>query len=398
MSRIAITGIGIITPLGNTLSLNRQALKEGKNGFSSIELFPTKYASLLPFGEIKISDQQLKKELNVTESGVTRTTLLALYAFRQAVDNSRLSASEIQSPQTAFINGTTVGGMCLSDELYQDANHREVGSAYLNSYDLSSVTLYIQQRYGITGICNTFNTACSSSANAIMYGARLIRNGFVKRAIVGGADSLAKFTINGFNSLGILSSAPCRPFDNARSGLNLGEGAAFLVLEKEDDVTDKPVYAYVSGWANSNDAFHPSSLSDNGEGPFLAMQQALQVAGIAPQQISFINTHGTATENNDEKESIAMQRVFGNVPAFASTKSNIGHTLGAAGAVEAVYCLLNLMYDEVYASLNFDTPIETTGLIPVTEYKPMHVEHVMSNSFGFGGNCSSLIFSKSQKM
>lgn len=398
MSRIAVTGIGIITPLGDTLALNRQALQDGKSGLSSIELFPTKYASLLPFGEIKITNEELKKQLNANEPGITRTTLLALHAFKQAVENSKLSACAIQSSQTAFINGTTVGGMCLSDELYQDANHRETGSEYLNSYDLSSVTLYIQQRYNITGICNTFNTACSSSANAIMYGARLIRNGFAKRAIVGGADSLAKFTINGFNSLGILSPAPCRPFDNARSGLNLGEGAAFLVLEKEDDVMDKPVYAYVSGWANSNDAFHPSALSDDAEGPFLAMQQALKVAGIAPQQINFINTHGTATENNDEKESIAMQRVFGNVPAFASTKSNIGHTLGAAGAVEAVFCLLNLMYDEVYANLNFDTPIETTGLVPVTEYKHMYIEHVMSNSFGFGGNCSSLIFSKGPKV
>ncbi|MCW5907054.1 MAG: beta-ketoacyl-[acyl-carrier-protein] synthase family protein [Chitinophagales bacterium] len=397
MSRIAITGIGIITPLGDTLTLNRQALQEGRSGLSSLEIFPTKYASLLPFGEIKITDKELKTRLDVTEPGVTRTTLLALHAFKQAVENCGLSASEIQLSETAFINGTTVGGMCLSDALYQDANFRETGSEYLNSYDLSSVTLYIQQRYGITGICNTFNTACSSSANAIMYGARLIQNGFVKRAIVGGADSLAKFTINGFNSLGILSSAPCRPFDNARSGLNLGEGAAFLVLEKEDNVIDKPVYAYVSGWANSNDAFHPSSLSDDGEGPYLAMQQALQVARISPKEISFINTHGTATENNDEKESIAMQRVFGNVPAFASTKSNIGHTLGAAGAVEAVFCLLNLIHDEVYASLNFDTPIEATGLVPVTEYKHMRVEHVMSNSFGFGGNCSSLIFSKGQK-
>jgi 3-oxoacyl-(acyl-carrier-protein) synthase len=394
MSKIVVTGVGVLTPLGSTLSQNREALKAGKSGLSSLQMFPSKYADILPFGEVKVQDAEFKTLLNVTEAGVTRTTLLALFAFNEAVHDAGLSDAELSSFDTAFINGTTVGGMCKADELYQDANHRDEGSEFLNSYDLGSVTLYIQQRYGINGVCDTLNTACSSSANAIMYGARLIKNGFAKRAIVGGADSLAKFTINGFNSLGILSSSPCKPFDAGRSGLNLGEGAAFLVLEKEEDAKGKKVYAEVSGWANTNDAFHPSSLSDDGEGPYLAMTQALKVAELNPQQIGFINTHGTATENNDEKESIAMQRVFNQVPPFASAKSNIGHTLGATGAVEAVFCLLNLLHQEVYPNLRFENPIETTGLVPVTEYTPLPVEHVMSNSFGFGGNCSSLIFSK----
>jgi len=394
MSRIVVTGMGIISPIGNSVAQNHIALKEGKCGFSSLELFSTKYGSALPFGEIKIPNEVLKEQLNVTEKGVTRTTLLALHAFQQAVEDSALSKSDLESMDTALINGNTVGGMCLSDELYMDANHNGVGSDYISSYNLGSVNMYIQQRYGINGVINTFNTACSSSANAIAYGARLIRNGFAKRAIVGGTDSLAKFTINGFNSLNILSSSQCRPFDAERSGLNLGEGAAFLVLERQEDAKGKKIYAGVSGWANTNDAFHPSSISDNGEGPYLAMKQALEVAGLQPEQIGFINAHGTGTENNDEKESVAMQRLFNSPPAFASTKSNVGHTLGAAGAIEAVYCLLNLMHQEVYASLNFKQPIATTGLSPVTEYKKVNLEHVMSNSFGFGGNCSSLIFSK----
>lgn len=394
MSRIVVTGIGIISPIGNSLSENHAALKEGKNGLSSLEMFPTKYATLLPFGEIKITNEDLKKQLGVTTPGVTRTTLLALHAFQQAIADRQLTEEELQSADTALINGNTIGGMCLSDELYMDANHNEVGSEYISSYNLGSVNMYIQQRYNIGGVVNTFNTACSSSANAIAYGARLINAGFAKRAIVGGTDSLAKFTINGFNSLNILSSQPCRPFDAARSGLNLGEGAAFLVLEKEEDAAGRKIYGVVSGWANTNDAFHPSSLSDDGAGPYMAMQQALQVAKLQPEDIGFINTHGTATENNDEKEGIAMQRLFSTPPPFASTKSNIGHTLGAAGAIEAVYCLLNLVNQEIYPALRFETPIETTGLKPVTEYQKKNLEHVMSNSFGFGGNCSSLIFSK----
>jgi 3-oxoacyl-(acyl-carrier-protein) synthase len=392
--KIFVTGMGIISPIGNSVADNQRALKEGKSGFSSIELFQTKYAGLLPFGEIKTPDELLREELAVSTAGVTRTTLLALHAFQQAIEDAQLSTEELHSSGTALINGNTVGGMCCSDELYMDANHNEIGSEYISSYNLGTVNMYLQQRYGINGVVNTFNTACSSSANAIAYGARLIRNGFATRAIVGGTDSLAKFTINGFNSLNILSSRQCRPFDAERSGLNLGEGAAFLVLEKEEDVKGKKVYGEVSGWANTNDAFHPSSLSDDGEGPYLAMKQALEVANLQPEHIGFINTHGTGTENNDEKEGVAMKRLFGTPPAFSSTKSNTGHTLGAAGAIEAVYCLLNLTEQEVYPSLNFKQPIESTGLSPVTEYKKMKLDHVMSNSFGFGGNCSSLIFSK----
>lgn len=394
MSKIVVTGIGLISPIGNSVSENHTALIQGKSGLSSLELFPTKYAGLLPFGEIKITNEAFKQQMGVTEKGVTRTTLLALHAFMQAIADRQLTEEELQSSDTALINGNTIGGMCLSDELYMDANKNEVGSEYISSYNLGSVNMYIQQRYKIGGVVNTFNTACSSSANAIAYGARLIENGFAKRAIVGGTDSLAKFTINGFNSLNILSSQPCRPFDAGRSGLNLGEGAAFLVLEKEEDAQGKKIYGEVSGWANTNDAFHPSSLSDDGAGPYMAMQQALQLANLQPEDIGFINTHGTATENNDEKESVAMKRLFATPPPFASTKSNIGHTLGAAGAIEAVYCLLNLVHQEIYPGLRFETPIETTGLSPVTEYRKAELKHVMSNSFGFGGNCSSLIFSK----
>ena len=192
----------------------------------------------------------------------------------------------------------------------------------------------------------------------------------------------------------ILSNEPCRPFDVARKGLNLGEGAAFVVLEKEEDAAGKTMYAEVKGYGNSNDAYHPSSTSPDADGPFLCMQRALESAGLKPNDVDFINAHGTATENNDETESIAMQRLFTTPPAFASTKSFTGHTLGAAGSVEAVYSILNLHHQEVYPSLNFETPIEVTKLVPVLEYSSKQLNYVMSNSFGFGGNCTSLIFGK----
>lgn len=394
LSRIVVTGIGVISAIGNTVAENRVALQEGKCGITSLSLLSSKYAGIIPFGEIKISTQDLQKKLHATEPGVTRTSLLALHAFNEAIKDSHLTNDEITSADTALIGASTVGGMCLTDELYDDANKNDNGSEYLSSYDCASVNIYLQKHYQMDGPVNTINTACSSSANAIMYGARLIKSGKAKRAIVGGVDSLAKFTINGFNALHILSSDICTPFDEQRKGLNLGEGAAFLILEKEEDAINKPIHAVLSGYGNSNDSFHPSSLSDEGDGPYLSMKKALEIANLTADKIDFINAHGTATENNDIVESTAMLRLFGNtVPPFASTKSNTGHTLAAAGAIEAVYSILNLAHQEIYRSLNYKQPIPATGLIPVQAYQKMPLQHVMSNSFGFAGNCSSLIFS-----
>ena len=394
MTRILVTGMGIISAIGDGIDANRASLSQGKTGIGHSSLLSSRYASLLPFGEIKISTQSFREKMHVNEQGTTRTSLIALHAFAQAIDDSKLTAQEIHSYDTALIGACTVGGMCLTDELYHDANKHDEGSAYLSSYDCGSVDMFLQKRYQINGIVDTINTACSSSANAIMHGARLIHHGLAERAIVGGVDSLAKFTINGFNALHILSDEICTPFDEKRKGLNLGEGAAFLVLEKEENIHNKHAYAELTGYCNSNDAFHPSSLSDDGEGPYFAMKGALKKANLTSDKIDFINAHGTGTENNDEKESIAMIRLFEKTPSFISTKSYTGHTLGAAGAIEALFSILSLCNGEIYPEINFSSPIVSTGLTPVSSYQKKDLQHVMSNSFGFGGNCSSLIFSK----
>lgn len=392
MSRVFITGMGVISAIGNTVAENHRALREGSCGITKSMNVPSRYAGVLPFGEILLPTEDLKEKLKTEDPGITRTTLLALHAFNEAVTAAGLSAEQLISSDTALVGATTVGGMCLMDEFFRDANKTSDGSVFLSSYDCASVNMYLQAHYKMQGIVNTINTACSSSSNAILYGARLIKNGLAKRAIVGGADSLSKFTINGFNALHILSPEVCAPFDRDRQGLNLGEGAAFLVLEREEDLAGRKVYAGLTGYCNTNDAFHPSSLS--GDGPYLSMKGALGSARLHEGQIDFINAHGTGTENNDAVESSVMQRLFGTPPPFASTKSNVGHTLGAAGAVEAVYSILSLDHQEVYAGLNFKEPIPETGLQPVQAYRKMPLQHVMSNSFGFGGNCTSLIFSK----
>jgi len=400
--------MGVISAIGDSLAANRQALVHGQSGIGFTGPANSRYTGEIPFGAVALSNAELRERTGIHEAGISRTTLLAAHAFRQAIEDAGLDrtlpaasphdaaaagATLLNSPDTALIGATTVGGMCLTDELYRDTNGGAQGSDYLAAYDGASVQQYLQKRYGLSGLVSTINTACSSSANAIQYGGRLIRNRLARRAIVGGVDSLAKYTINGFNALQILAPAACKPFDEHRQGLNLGEGAAFLVLEREEDLHGKKVYAELTGYCNVNDAYHASSLSPEGEGPFLAMQGALRSAGLDASAIGYINAHGTGTENNDASESRAMIRIFGVPPVFASTKSSTGHTLGASGAIEAVYSILDLFYQEAYPSVNFSTPIPETGLRPLTDYRQMPLEHVLSNSFGFGGNCTSLVFS-----
>ena len=195
----------------------------------------------------------------------------------------------------------------------------------------------------------------------------------------------------------ILSDSECTPFDAHRKGLNLGEAAAYLVLETEENALRRgaKIKAVLSGWGNANDAYHQTASSEDGQGAYLAIQQALQIAHLQPETIDYINAHGTATPNNDLSESRALLRVFGErVPHYSSTKPFTGHTLGAASSVEAVFSVMALRNDIVFPNLNYQTPMPEVPIRPQTELLHLPVKHVLSNSFGFGGNCSALIFSK----
>ena len=256
----------------------------------------------------------------------------------------------------------------------------------------------IAEQFGVGGLISTVSTACSSSLNSIMFGSRLIKSGKTKKAIVGGTDSLSKFTLNGFNTLMILDKGHCRPFDISRTGLNLGEGAAYLILEEKESALKarKTIYAEITAYSNANDAHHQTASSDNGEGPYLAMKKAIDMAGLNVDDISYINAHGTGTDNNDLTESIAIKRLFGdNYPPFSSTKAYTGHTLGAAGVIETVFSILAMQNKLAFPNINFKNSIKETNLIPVKELlKLENCKHVITNSFGFGGNDSSLIISK----
>ncbi|NIJ54915.1 beta-ketoacyl-[acyl-carrier-protein] synthase family protein [Dyadobacter arcticus] len=394
MKRALVTGMGIISAIGENVNENHNSLRNALTGIHKAAHFESHYSSLLPFGECKASNEELKETLGLQDSvGYTRTCLLANNAFLEAIGDAGLSPEDLSSFDTALISASTVGGMCLTDQLYEDANLKSSGSPYLESYGCSAHTLKLIKRYKIRGFTDTINTACSSSANAIMMGARLIRSGRAKRVIVGGVDSLAKYTVNGFNALKILSESACKPFDENRNGLNLGEGAAYLVLESEEAAGSKRVYAEVSGFGNANDAHHPSAMSDNAIGAVSSMRDAIQSAGISYDQIGYVNAHGTGTQNNDEVELYGLNHLFAKMPPYSSTKSFTGHTLGAAGAVEAIYSVLSIVYSELYPSLNVESPIGTYHSTPISSFSDNHaIKFALSNSFGFGGNCTSLVF------
>ena len=262
-------------------------------------------------------------------------------------------------------------------------------------HDCYASTDAIAENCGIKGYRTTVSTACSSAANALMIGARLIRHGILDCVVAGGTDALSAFTLNGFKSLRILDQKVCRPFDETRAGLNLGEGAGYLVLQREDTVSREP-YCYLKGYANRNDAHHQTASSDEGNGAFLAMSDALAKAGMSAGDVDYINVHGTGTGNNDMSESVALKRLFGdNVPPFSSTKGFTGHTLAAAGGLEAVWSALSIRHGIIWPNINHTTPMSGTGIVPEKEFRTgVPVTCVVSNSFGFGGNCSSVVFAK----
>lgn len=393
---VAITGMGIISSIGNTVEENYNSLVQSKNGISKISKIKTRHKDLIKVGEISSSNDELINQLNLPETNnYSRTALLGVIAAKQAIINANINESF--DCRTGLISATSVGGMDKTEQYFYEYLSDEKNRKYIEGHHAGDSTQKIAAQLGITDYVITISTACSSSANAIMLGARLIKAGKLDRVVVGGSDCLSKFTINGFKSLMILSDTDCAPFDEDRKGLNLGEAAAFLVLESDEIVErdTKKVLAYVSGYGNANDAFHQTASSENGDGATLAMQKALKVSGLKPEQIDYINAHGTATSNNDLSESKAIKRIFAdNIPDISSTKAFTGHTLAAAAAIEAVYAILALQHNTIFPNLNFKTAIKETGIVPVTTVKEKEITHVLSNSFGFGGNCSTLIFSK----
>ncbi|MCB0792694.1 MAG: beta-ketoacyl-[acyl-carrier-protein] synthase family protein [Flavobacteriales bacterium] len=390
-SAVAITGIGAISALGAGTDAQLDGLRKGRSGIGHLEVLDLPFPELF-FGEVKLSSADLAARIG-DRADRSRTALLAILAAQEALEH----IPEEERRNMAVISASTVGGMDRSERVaihWLNGDLAQAGVAF--GHPVGDHATLLADRIGANGFITTLSTACSSSANAIMLGAWLLRTGRADLVLAGGADALCRFTIEGFRSLSAMDTQPCRPFSDDRGGMNLGEGAAYLVLETIDHARGKgrEPLALVRGAANTNDAHHQTATSPDGEGPFQAMRQALAEAGLAPMAIDLINAHGTGTENNDVTEQTAMERLFDAMPPFVSTKSATGHTLAAAGALEAVFSVLSIRHGFIPINLRTTSPIAGLHSAPTSAVIERPIGTVLSTSFGFGGNDSALVISK----
>jgi 3-oxoacyl-(acyl-carrier-protein) synthase len=394
---VYVAGLGVITAIGNNVAEHLGAFEREEAGMADITLFCSIHQNIRPVAEVKLTNDELIAQTGLSTQN-SRTALLSLVAAKEALADAAIP--HINSLRVGFVSANTVGGMDRSEDFFVTflADNSKGKLKNVFDHECGSMTEIVADELGITDFMTTISTACSSSANAIFYGARLIRNDVVDVVVAGGADAITKFTLNGFNTLMILDKEFCKPFDEHREGLNLGEGAGYMVLvsDKVAKTLNKPLYCKLSGYNNSNDAYHQTASSPDGTGSYLAMKKALKKSGLKPSDIDYINLHGTGTPNNDSAEGTAVKRLFDPVyPRMSSTKSFTGHTLGASGGVEAVFSALSIKHGIIYPNLRFETRITHLPFEPEKKFlKGQDIKHVMSNSFGFGGNCTSLIFSK----
>lgn len=396
-SLVFIAGVGAISAIGNNTAECVTAFMKGEAGMSDIVYLDSIHRSKIPVAEVKLSNPELASRSGLSPE-ISRTALLSMIAAKEALDDAAIE--NLSNLRTGFISANTVGGMDKTEKFFAEylSNPKKGKLRNVVYHECGSVTELVADRLGIKRFVTTISTACSSSANAILFGARMIKHDMLDIAVAGGADAITKFTLNGFNTLMILDQEYCKPFDENRKGLNLGEGAGYVVLvsERVAKTLKKPLYCTLSGYCNANDAYHQTASSPDGTGSFLAMQGALKQSGLQASAISYINLHGTGTQNNDIAEGTAINRLFHPFyPRMSSTKSFTGHTLGASGGIEAVFSALAIRKGMVYPNLRFQTAMKELPFIPETVFLQNEaINHVLSNSFGFGGNCTSLIFSK----
>ena len=395
-NNIVITGEGIVCAIGLDKQQVLQSLQHKQTGIGVMKYLRSTHLEL-PVGEVQLSNDEMRNRLGITDQYSNRTTLMGMLAVKQALADAGIDKQTIcdNHLRVVLVSGTTVAGMDITEQFFDTLTASDEHLACVKNHSCGRSTQMIAEYFGLFAEYTTISTACSSAANALILGANMLKADQCDMVVAGGCESLSLFHLNGFNSLMILDHERCRPFDEHRAGLNLGEGAAYVVLEKEEYAAKRGVekHAYLRGYGNACDAFHQTASSENGEGAYRAMTEALQMAGLKPSDIQYVNAHGTGTPNNDMSESNALKRVFSDtMPLVSSTKSFTGHTTSASGSIEAVICLLAMRYHFVPANLGFTTPM-TDGIVPTQGETDYDLRNVVCNSFGFGGNDTSLVFS-----
>jgi len=383
------------TCLGHGLKPMADALRDGRGG-----LAPCKFESVdldTHVGEVRgVDEEQLPASLRKFDCRNNRLAQLALKqdGFEEYL---RSTISRVGPRRFGLIIGTSTSGILETEIAYR---HRDPVSgalppalSYRGSHSTFSVAEFLRALLGIEGPVAVVSTACSSSAKAFASAQRMIEADLIDAALVGGVDSLCLTTLYGFHSLQLTARGPCRPFAADRDGLSIGEGAAFAVLERIGTAADSQSVALV-GTGESSDAYHLSSPHPEGLGARQAIQSALRMARLDPGQIDYVNLHGTATPSNDRAESRALVEVLGTDVPCSSTKGATGHTLGAAGAVEAIVCAIALTEGFLPAGINTVAVDPALGVRYLTSALRVRPLRVLSNSFGFGGTNCSLVFSR----
>jgi 3-oxoacyl-[acyl-carrier-protein] synthase II len=392
-ARVAVVAAGVVSPLGFGLSETLDSLRGARDCITRVTRFPVAECRCKTAGQV--SDERLfdgRRDASRTQR-LHRTSHMMIQALGEAVRQGPGFKPELT------IIGTTSGGMSNGEDYYRSLHRHgnlRHSPTWIANYPPQKPVIDAQETFGISAPCQVIANACASGTNAIGHAFECVRSGRYQCVLTGGYDALSELVFVGFDSLQASTPEKCRPFDRHRSGMVLGEGAAILVLENFDAACARgaPILAEIAGYGVSTDNFHLTQPDPSGIGPRRAMELALQSAQVAPTAVDYVNAHGTATLFNDAAEGKAIGELLGRVPT-SSTKSMMGHSLGAAGAVEAIVCLLALQHQFLPPNINFRAPDEDTELgVVANEARPAALRTALSNSFGFGGTNASIVMRK----
>ncbi len=386
-SRVAIVAAGVISPLGCGLGETADALRASRDCVTPVERFAV--AQCRCQSAAQVEEARLRPFAHGRRGGrLHRAALMMIGALEEVLQQAPGFSPEL------MVVGTTSGGMTFGESYYR-ALHAGQSSrrtpAWIANYPPQKPAVDALEAFGLSAPCQVIANACASGTNAIGHAFECIRSGRYQRILTGGYDAISELVFVGFDSLQAATPEKCRPFDRERSGLVLGEGAALLALENyaAAEARGAEILGEVVGYGISTDNHHLTQPHPSGSGPREAMARALASAGVEPGAVDYINAHGTATPFNDAAEGVAIAELFGRVPV-SSSKSQMGHSLGAAGAIEAVICLLALRGQFLPPNINFRAP-ELDLEIVANESRPARLQRVLSNSFGFGGTNASIL-------
>ena len=389
-ARVAVVAAGVVSPLGFGLSETLDSLREARDCVNGVTRFSVTGCRCKTAGQLP-DERLLDRRCNGAHARRRhRASHMVIQALGEAL------TQEPQFKPELTVVGTTSGGMSYGEDYFRSLNRNSSlrhSPTWIANYPAQKPVIDAQEAFGISAPCQVIANACASGTNAIGHAFECVRSGRYQRVLAGGYDALSELVFVGFDSLQASTPEKCRPFDRDRTGMVLGEGAAVLALENLDAARARGarVLAEIIGYGISTDNFHMTQPDPSGIGPRQAMERALGSANISADVVDYINAHGTATAFNDAAEGKAISALFDRVPV-SSTKSMMGHSLGAAGAVEAIICLLALQHQFLPPNINFHAADEDIDLnVVANEAQSAVLRTVLSNSFGFGGTNASIL-------